>query len=266
MPADYHTHTPLCRHAKGTPEEYVARAVAAGLHEYGISDHAPMTPEPFDDWRMDVADMPRYLEWIERARAAAPDSLAIRCGLECDWLPGCERWTDKLSQMHEWDYLIGSVHYIAEKWDFDNPKWLGRWAQTDVDGVWCLYWAEYQRMVESGLFQVYGHADLIKKFRYRPEGSLSKYYDPVIKAMAAQGGVMELNTAGWHKPCEEQYPALEFLEKACSAGVGLIISSDAHHPDEVARDFAKARDLAALAGYKETQRISRDGRSVEPLI
>ncbi|MCB1134396.1 MAG: PHP domain-containing protein, partial [Verrucomicrobiae bacterium] len=55
MPADYHTHTPLCLHAEGTPEEYVDAALAAGVTEYGISDHAPQTPEPFDDWRMKLA-------------------------------------------------------------------------------------------------------------------------------------------------------------------------------------------------------------------
>ena len=52
MPADYHTHTPLCRHAEGDPEAFVDAALAAGLTEYGISDHAPQVPEPFDDWRM----------------------------------------------------------------------------------------------------------------------------------------------------------------------------------------------------------------------
>ena len=46
MPADYHTHTPLCRHAEGEPEEFVDAAIAAGLDEYGISDHAPAVPEP----------------------------------------------------------------------------------------------------------------------------------------------------------------------------------------------------------------------------
>ncbi|MFR2287945.1 MAG: PHP domain-containing protein, partial [Akkermansia sp.] len=49
MYCDYHTHTPLCLHASGTPQEYVQSAVRAGLREYGISDHAPMQEEPCDD-------------------------------------------------------------------------------------------------------------------------------------------------------------------------------------------------------------------------
>ena len=71
MYCDYHTHTPLCLHASGTPQEYVQAAVRAGLREYGISDHAPMPGEPFDDWRMKQADMPAYLDWLTEARECA---------------------------------------------------------------------------------------------------------------------------------------------------------------------------------------------------
>jgi histidinol-phosphatase (PHP family) len=85
MPASYHTHTPLCRHATGSPEEYVDAAIAAGITEYGISDHAPQVPEPFDDWRMAEADWPRYMEWIGRAEVYAAGRIPVRCGLECDW-------------------------------------------------------------------------------------------------------------------------------------------------------------------------------------
>ena len=83
MPADYHTHTPLCRHAEGEPEAFVEAALAAGLTEYGISDHAPQVPEPFDDWRMLEAELPEYFRWIERARvhAGGPDSDPRRAGV-----------------------------------------------------------------------------------------------------------------------------------------------------------------------------------------
>ena len=81
MPADYHTHTPLCRHAQGEPEEFVESALAAGLTEYGISDHAPQIPEPFDDWRMTVDELPAYFDWIERARKHAAGRIPIRAGL-----------------------------------------------------------------------------------------------------------------------------------------------------------------------------------------
>jgi histidinol-phosphatase (PHP family) len=252
MPADYHSHTPLCRHALGSPEEYVESALSAGITEYGISDHAPALPEPFDDWRMLSSELEEYFTWIESARTHAANRLPIRAGLECDWLPDCAGWIEDLAGRYPWDYLIGSVHYLGDRWDFDNPKWLGRWAETDVEAAWTRYWEEYAAMAESGLFDILAHPDLIKKFGFRPEGDLQRFYEPAVEAIAASGCVIEINTAGWHKPCAEQYPALDFLRMARDAGVPLIISSDAHAPAELGRDFDKAITLAKEAGYSET--------------
>lgn len=264
MPADYHTHTPLCRHATGTPEEFVAAALAAGLDELGISDHAPAANEPFDDWRMLKADLPAYHDWIARARAAAPPQLAVRAGLECDWLPGCEPWIESLRASAPWDYLIGAVHYLGD-WDFDNPKWLGRWSTTDVEQVWSHYWQTYATMAGSGLFDILAHPDLVKKFSHRPGGDLRRFYEPAIEAAAAAGVAIELNTAGWHKPCAEAYPAPSFLAMACQAGIPLVISSDAHAPGEVARDFTAAATLARAAGYTHTATFHHGRRAAEPL-
>ena len=264
MPADHHTHTPLCRHASGEPEEYVEAAVAAGLSAYGISDHAPQHPEPFDDWRMRESDLGHYDEWIERAERHAAGRMAVRCGLECDWLPGCVPWIESLAARRRWDYLIGSVHYLGD-WDFDNPGRLESWRGRDVAEVWEQYWRRFGEMASSGCFDILGHADLVKKFGHVPGGDLDRYYEPAVDAVAASGCVIELNTAGWHKPCAEAYPAPRFLELACAAGVPLVISSDAHSPGEIGRDFERAIRLARSAGYRETVIFQDRKRTFEPL-
>ena len=269
MPADYHTHTPLCRHAEGEPEAFVDAALAAGVTEYGISDHAPQRPEPFDNWRMAEAEMPDYLRWVGRARTHAAGRIAVRVGMECDWLPGNESWLRELASRHEWDYLIGSVHYVdhdgAGEWDFDSPDRLDRWASSAVEGVWAAYWERYARMAESGLFDILGHPDLAKKFGHIPGGDLDRFYQPVIDAVAAAGCAIELNTAGWHKPCAECYPAPRLLELACSAGVPLVISSDAHEPAHIGRDFARGVAVAKAAGYRETVLFEQRRRRFEAL-
>jgi histidinol-phosphatase (PHP family) len=265
VPADYHSHTPLCLHAEGEPEAYIEAAVAAGITEYGISDHCPMRPEPFDDWRMRESDLAGYFSWLDRARRHANGRIPVRAGLECDWIKGGEGWINDLAGRYPWDYLIGSVHYLGD-WDFDNPKWLGRWAESDIDAVWTHYWNTYVDMAESGLFDILGHADLVKKFCHVPGGDLDRFYEPAIDAIAAAGCAIELNTAGWHKPCAEAYPAPRFLELACSAGIPLVISSDAHRPSEVARDFPKAIEWAKAAGYRETLLFKGRKRQSEGLI
>ena len=71
--ADYHIHTPLCRHAVGWPLEYARKAVELGLDEIGFADHNPM-PENFDDWRMTIDELPRYLRYYEPAIQALVDT------------------------------------------------------------------------------------------------------------------------------------------------------------------------------------------------
>jgi len=261
--ADYHTHTPLCHHAEGWPVDYARAAARQGLAELGISDHSPM-PEPFDDWRMAIGDLPRYVDSVEEARAAFPE-LPIRLGLEVDYLPGHEAWIEKLACMAPWDYLIGSVHYIAPGWDVDNPKFLSRFEDRPVAEIWALYRDAYTRCIRSGLFDFVAHPDLPKKFGHRPAGDLRPYYVPVIAALAETGTAFEINTAGLRKPVGECYPSLDFLKMAREADVPLLINSDAHAPGEVGAGFETGVALAKEAGYTEVLRFAGRKRRAVPL-
>ncbi len=270
MLADYHTHTPLCRHAEGWPVELAAAAVAAGLAELGLSDHSPL-PEPFDDWRMLREELPEYLAAVEAARAAHP-ALPIRLGLEVDYFaeeagPGGEAWIRELSAAAPWDYLIGSVHYLPGGWDVDNPKWLGlgRWDEQPVEEVWRAYFDAYEKCLRSGLFDFHAHPDLVKKFGHRPPGDLRRFYEPVVQAVADTGALLEINTAGWRNSAGEQYPSRAFLELLASTGTPILISSDAHRPGDVGRDFERALALAWECGFRKTVRFQQRERREVPL-
>jgi len=262
MLTDYHMHTPLCRHASGTPQEYVARARELGLAEIGFSDHSPM-PQYYDDWRMLDEELPQYLEWIAAARAAA-GTMPVRAALEVDWLEGGERWIENLSARAPWDYLIGSVHYIGG-WNFDNPALQQKFSDFGTEEAWDRYWKLFANAARSGLFDIMGHPDLIKKFGHRPGGDLRRYYEPAVAAVAEAGVAIEINTAGLFKDVQEMYPALNFLILARSAGVPLTINSDAHAPAEVGRAFPEAVALAKRAGYTEVVRFAKRTRLAVPL-
>jgi histidinol-phosphatase (PHP family) len=256
LPADYHMHTPLCRHAKGEPVDYARRAVALGLTEIGFSDHSPMPRDDFDDWRMLDRQLDEYVAKVRLAQETFPQ-LTIRLALEVDFLPGHEKWIRQLAARHPWDYFIGSVHYVSDSWDIDNPAKLAEWKTRDAFEVWSIYFERLTQAAKSRLFQIIGHADLPKKFGIRPGQNCRQMYREFVIAAAETGCAIELNTAGLRKDCREIYPCAELLELAWRKNVPITFGSDAHAPEEVGMNFAEAVALARSVGYTETCRFTR---------
>ena len=263
-PADYHMHTPLCRHAFGEPTEYAARAVEVGIEEIGFSDHSPMSRDGFDDWRMRREQLGEYVAAVEKARREHPN-LRIKLALEVDFLPGHESWIRELAAAHPWDYLIGSVHYVAGTWDIDNPHKLAQWRGRDPYEIWSAYCERLILAAESCLFDIIGHADLAKKFAIYPERNCLPLFRRFLEAARAAGTAIELNTAGLRKDCHEIYPSPAILAVAHELGVPITFGSDAHAPGEVGADFEAAVALAREAGYTHTLRFSRRRATTVPI-
>jgi histidinol-phosphatase (PHP family) len=263
-PADYHMHTPLCRHAVGAPTEYAARAVQLGLTEIGFSDHSPMARDDFDEWRMPLDQLDQYVADVETARQKFPQ-LKIKLALEVDFLPGQEPWIRELAGRHPWDYFIGSVHYVSETWDVDNPNKLSEWRKRDPFEVWTAYFDRLTSAAASGLFEIIGHADLPKKFCFYPKEDCTPLYRRFLEATASTGTAIELNTAGLRKDCKEIYPNPKLLKLARDMGVRITFGSDAHDPAEVGHAFREAVDLARSVGYTHAERFAGRRRETVPL-
>jgi histidinol-phosphatase (PHP family) len=261
LPADYHTHTPLCRHASGEPVELAGQAVRIGLTEMGFSDHNPMPRDDFDDWRMKASELDLYVQRVEQARREYPN-LSIKLGLEVDYLPGYEDWIKDLAHRYSWDYFIGSVHYISESWAIDNPMQLSEWKSRDALEVWTAYFERLTRAAESGLFDIIGHTDLCKKFSFYPKTDCTGLFRRFLEAAGRHEVAIELNTAGLRKDCKEIYPSPAIVRLANAEGVPITFGSDAHAVAEVGLNLAEAAALARNAGYTHCLRFSKRRREV----
>lgn len=264
LPADYHMHTPLCRHATGEPSDYARHALHIGLTEIGFSDHSPMARDDFDDWRMRNDQLDEYVEQVRKAQRDFP-ALTVRLALEVDYLPGHEDWIRDLAARYAWDYLIGSVHYVTDSWDVDSPFKRQEWTKRDVFEVWSEYFRRLTLAAESGLFDIIGHADLPKKFGHRPEQDCTPLFTAFLDATRRSNCAIELNTAGLRKDCREIYPSPEFLRLALDRGVPITFGSDAHATEEVGMNLADAVVLARTVGYRTACRFVRRQRSLVPL-
>jgi len=255
LPADYHMHTPLCRHATGEPVEYAAHAVKLGLTEVGLSDHSPMLEDTFDDWRMRNDQLDEYVARVRQAQRDFPQ-LTIRLALEVDFLPDRVEWVRELAERHPWDYFIGSVHYISGGWDIDSPFKRELWDRCDVNAVWAEYFDRLTQAAVSGLFEIIGHTDLPKKFGHLPSHDITPLVTRFLHACKATDTAIELNTAGLRKDCREIYPSRAILEQAFAHGVAITFGSDAHAPGEVGADFVQAVALAKSVGYTRCRRFA----------
>jgi histidinol-phosphatase (PHP family) len=243
---DYHTHTARCGHARGTPAEYVEAARAAGLLAIGIADHLPLLPEPDPELSMDACELADYVAEVQDLKARYPGFVLL--GVEADYRRETLPEVGALLASQPFDYVIGSVHHLGD-WGFDDPRQVERYNTVDIDDVWVEYFERLGQAAETGLFTVIGHLDLVKKFGHRATRPLDAELDRLLERISRAGVIVEINTAGLHKPAKETYPSPEILARLRSAGVPITFGSDAHRPAEVGRDFVHAAGLAQAAGY-----------------
>ncbi len=250
---DYHMHTPRCNHATGSVRDYADAAIACGLKEIGMSDHSPM-PGGFDKaWRMDRSELNAYLNEIEQTRDALSDQLTVRVGLEADFHPGTEAYVEAMIAAHNWDYVIGSVHYIGD-WGFDNPDCIHLWDDWKNDDAYCAYFELVMQSAQSGLFDIIGHPDLIKKFGHRADEHSSRIKsseESMLQAVLKSGAALEISSAGLRKPVGEIYPHNRIVQRAAELGIPFAFGSDAHSPVEVGYGMDTCLNILESFGVKE---------------
>lgn len=242
---DLHNHTTRCNHATGTVDEYIQRAIELGIDVYGFSEHAPMDFDP--EYRLPFNEINAYFSDIKQAKITYKDDIDILLGYEVDWLQG---HMDERVLNADIDYLIGSVHFL-DKWGFDNPEFLSGWKTKDVDDIWQAYFEAIEAMAKSGKFDIVGHFDLIKVFKYMPKKDPKLLAQNALKAIKKSNMVLEVNTSGLRKPTAEIYPSRSLLEVAFEIEIPITFSSDAHSVSQVGANYDKAVALAKAVGYTQ---------------
>ncbi len=274
MLTDYHVHLRPddlnARADENFTEERVARyrAVAdeRGIAELGVSEHVYRFEQALAVWQhplwreFAIDDLYAYCEFVR-------DRTDLRLGIEADFVPGGEDRMANLLDAHDFDYVIGSVHFLREESiDMDDYSVWDRGHSPEE--IWRRYFQTLAQAARSGLFDILAHPDLVKVWgsdRPRPEGDLRRYYEPAIEAIAESGVAVEVSTAGLRKRARELYPAQAFLRMCVDAGAPVALSSDAHRPEDVGADYAQALELLRRVGVSELCVFERRSRRLEPL-
>ncbi len=256
MRIDLHNHTTFCNHAQGSIEEYIQKAIELGIDIYGFSEHAPMD---FDEgYRLRFEDMQKYENLILEAKEKYKNKIDILLGYEVDFLP---RHMDERVLSRKVDYMIGSVHFINE-WGFDNPEFIGGYKTRDIDEIWQNYFDAIEEMAKSGLFDIVGHLDLIKIFKFLPRKDIRMISSNALKAIKKSNMTIEINAAGFRKPIGEPYPSRNLLEVIYELEIPITFASDAHAIDQIGFKYDDIVDMAKEIGFSKIMTFKNRDREL----
>lgn len=272
---NYHTHSRYCD-GKGELREYVEYALAHGFSHLGFSGHAPV---PFENTFGIKAD--QYLNYCNEVRALRDEyagRIDIKLGLEIDYIPGVLEDFSELKERGNLDYCIGSVHLVPhpdianhrmqldpehpELWFIDGSKWetydqgLNEIFHGDIRAGVKAFFHQSCEMIERNRPTIVGHFD---KIVMHNRGRYFDYEEPwflnlvneTVQLIKETGCIAEINTRGiYKKRHNDYYPARRTLVEMNRKGIPVIVSTDAHSPENLDQ-FEGAHQFLKEINYRE---------------
>ena len=253
---DLHVHSTCSVDGISPIEDHARQAATLGLAEVGFCEHVDLDPR---DGSYGFFDPERYDREIAAARATVP-GVRLRQGVEITYQSELEESLAAWLASHPWDYVIASVHLVdyPDGWAIiSEPEAMGAYfAAHNQQQAYGPYFAELLKAAVSGLGDVLGHLDLVKRFGVRQYGPLDpttfqEEIREVLRAAARSGTGLEINTSGLRQSPGEPYPPLSVLRWFREVGGEVVtVGSDAHGADDLGSDIALAMEMAQEAGFQ----------------
>jgi histidinol-phosphatase (PHP family) len=246
-PIDLHVHSTCSGDGVSTIAEHARRAADLGLRAVGFCEHADFDPRDRSYRTLD----------LDAARLLAP-GVDLAQGVEITYQASREAEIGAWLDERPWDYVVVSVHLVdyADGWTMVSearaiPDYYSTHTQRES---YRPYFEELWRAVRSGLGNVLGHFDLVKRYGAAHYGAfdpadLEQEIRAVLHVAAATGMALEINTSGLRQAPGETYPGLQVLHWFRQEGGRLVtIGSDAHQAADLAAGTGQALELARAAG------------------
>ncbi len=254
---DYHLHTDYTWDARGKVEDYCKVAKEKNFREIAFTNHFNILKLKIPGQSILPVQIQEHFKNIERAREEF--NLKIKAGLEVDYWRSEHAKIEKILNEYEFDFLIGSVHYVDGILVGGPLKEAIKFLKNkSMFEVYKLYFDRVIETVESNLFDVLAHPDYIRKNavkffgRELPFERYRELVEKVIEALLANNMGIEINTSGFYHRINDFFPSLEFLQLCLEAGIKIItVGSDAHSPERVGDRIKEALQRLKEVGFKK---------------
>lgn len=243
MDYNYHTHTYLCRHADGMPEEYVLRAIENGIKYMGFSDHVPLI---FDDgsessYRILTADAEKYICEIRRLAEKYKDKIDLKIGFEVEYYPEYFERTLKYAKELGAEYFILGQHYIVPE-NISNHRVVDSKDKAEFPEK---YVSTVIEAMKTGKFTYVAHPDI---FGYSPEDEIyEREAERLCRASVEYDVPLEINFLGIRR--KRIYPHEFFWEIAGRVCAPVTFGFDAHATEDAYDGESLEKALALVKKF-----------------
>jgi histidinol-phosphatase (PHP family) len=248
-------------------ERYRTVATERGVEELGIAEHVYRFQQTLTVWQHPfwreraTDDLDAYAEFVG-------NQTDLKLGIEADYVPGREDQMANLLDRYQWDYVVGSIHFLRDQAVDIQGGEYDIWRSEDPDKVWRRYFETLGELARTGMYDILAHPDLVKVWGSegpQPAGDLRRYYELAMDGIAESDVAIEVSTAGLRKPVGEIYPSAQFLEMCLDAGRPVALSSDAHTTDQLAFRYEDALEFLESLGVTELAVFDGRKRRLEPI-
>jgi histidinol-phosphatase (PHP family) len=261
--ADLHVHSTRSADGASSIADYARQATCLGLAEVGFCEHADFDAR---DRSYGTLDLARYDRELAEARALVP-GVRLRQGVEITYQASLSAQIAAWLAARRWDYVVASVHLVdyADGWSIiSEPAATAAYFRGHSQRqAYQPYFEEVLRAVQSGLGNVLGHLDLVKRHGTGVYGPLDpaafeEEIRSVLWAMVERDMALEVNTSGLRQAPGEPYPALTVLRWYREMGGELLtLGSDAHHAGDLGAGLVEGAALARTAGFEAVVTFDR---------
>lgn len=271
MKIDYHMHLEYGSYDEEWAEGFFAAAAQRGLTEIGFSEHSHTFPEfkelYYEDLVLDDSFIGRFQQdWLRRNKfkysiddyfrfvAKLRQKHDVKIGMEVCNFRDQGKVADILKD-YKFDYLIGSVHFL-KGWAYDSSEIKAEWERHSLQDIYEWYTEEVEKLADSGLYDVLGHPFNIRLFKYFPDFDVTPYLERVARAMKKADMAVDVNTGTYYRyPVQEISPYPDFMRVAAKYGLSIVITSDAHKPEDCGAYHDEAVKYAASFGFDHSLRF-----------
>lgn len=259
--ADMHMHTWFSTDSEACPCDMADEAVRKGLKTICFTDH--FDKDDLEWGEEGIFDVDAYFVKMQKLQEEYAGKLNIRIGIELGLRTYLKDYYEELTKKYPFDFVIGSVHNVPYKKDAEgNILYTDPAAEklftdrTDKEAYRLMMETTLENVRTSDCFQTLGHLDYVVRYgkSREKEYSYTDYadiIDEILKLLIEKKKGLEVNSAGLKYGLPFAHPHPDVLKRYRELGGEIItIGADAHKPEHIAYDFAKAEEILKSCGFK----------------